>query len=467
MKFNDIHTIYFLGIGGIGMSALARYFHRHGAKVYGYDRTPTALTRALEQEGMHVHYTDDPGMIPANLDLAVWTPALPSTHQELTAIRNSETPLFKRAEVLGIISKSKRCAAISGTHGKTSTSCLTAHLFHAGGIDASAFLGGIALNFNSNFIEGNSDWVVAEADEYDRSFMHLHPEITVLNSMDADHLDIYETHEAMQDTYRAFLQQIKPGGTLLYKTGLPIDALANRMKGEGYAVARFGIEQGDLQAQNMRIEQGMQCFRLAAGDQWPGPVFDPVDVSIRFPGAHNVHNAVAAAGIALRAGIPAEKVAEGLGSYAGVRRRFEYVFQSPDYTYIDDYAHHPEELKACISAVRSLFPDRKITGVFQPHLFSRTRDFADGFAEALDGLDQCILLPIYPAREEPIPGVDSAMLMARMNLKDKRILEINEVVPFLEKQDVEVLLTMGAGSIDTLVEPIKNHLLTRKTAQKL
>jgi UDP-N-acetylmuramate--alanine ligase len=462
MQLHHIHTIYFLGIGGIGMSALARFFRKHGAEVYGYDRTETALTRALVAEGMQVHYTDDPAQIPANLDLAVWTPAVPADLQELQFLKHQNVPLKKRAEVLGIISRGKRCAAIAGTHGKTSTSSLTAHLLRSGGIDATAFLGGIALNLGSNFVEGDSDWVVAEADEYDRSFLHLHPDIAVLNSMDPDHLDIYGTPEAVEEAYRQFVRQIKPGGVLLHKYGLPLESVRAELRADGRRAFHFGIDAGDLYATDIRVENGRLCFLLHTGPDWTSTPLSGLEIALAFPGRHNVENAAAAAGVALLAGISPLDVQAGLRAYRGVHRRFEYIIREEELVFVDDYAHHPAELSTTIDAARMFFPGREITGVFQPHLYTRTRDFAAEFAAALDKLDRCYLLPIYPARELPIEGVQSEMLAALMKKDNAQVLGKTELMDTLAQQKPELLLTMGAGDIDTLVQPIKNILL--KTA---
>ncbi len=458
MKLQDIHTVYFLGIGGIGMSALARFFHKHGAAVYGYDRSRTALTEALEAEGMQIHYTDDPALVPTQPDLIVWTPAIPASLQILQFVKTLQAPLKKRAEVLGLISRGKRCAAIAGTHGKTSTSSMTAQLFRVGGIDATAFLGGIARNLGSNFAEGNSDWVVVEADEYDRSFLHLTPDIAVINSMDPDHLDIYGSPEAVEEAYRQFARQIKPGGVLIHKHGLPLEAVCAELRADGRQACSFGIGAGDLYATDLRVENSRLCFQLHTGPNWPATPLHALDIALAFPGRHNVENAAAAAAVALFAGVSPASVQAGLAEYAGVHRRFEYVLRAENLVFVDDYAHHPAELATTIAAARMFFPGREITGVFQPHLFSRTRDFAAEFAAALDQLDRCYLLPIYPARELPIEGVHSEMLAERMKNKNVQVLDKTKLLQALAQKTPEVLLTLGAGDIDTLVEPIKNLL---------
>ncbi|MCA0237434.1 MAG: UDP-N-acetylmuramate--L-alanine ligase [Bacteroidetes bacterium] len=454
MEFNAIKKIYFIGIGGIGMSALARYFRLHGAEVHGYDRTETDLTRSLAAEGMHIHYEDDVAFIPENVDLVVFTPAVPKDHAELNWFLERGYPIKKRAEVLGIISRAKRCIAIAGTHGKTTTSTMTSHLMRACGIDATAFVGGISLNLGSNFVEGTSDWVVVEADEYDRSFLHLHPEIAVLNSIDPDHLDIYGTEEAVVESYKQFIRQIKPGGKLIYRYGLPIEDVVAELRASGRQAFSFGIEEGDYEAFSVRVVEGQMAFGLHS------TIFDWSDFRLNYPGKHNVLNATAAIAATLSAGGFSELLGVAVAGFQGVKRRFEYIVRRQDVVYIDDYAHHPAELEAAISAAKMLYPDRKITGIFQPHLFTRTRDFAEGFAAALDLLDECILLDIYPAREQPIPGITSATIANLMKNPNVNLINKKDLLNLLKTKDIQVLMTMGAGDIDTLIEPIKNLLTT-------
>ncbi len=440
MFFDDIKKIYFIGIGGIGMSALARYFNLHGAEVHGYDRTATDLTKDLEQEGMHIHYEDEINYIPENVDLVVFTPAVPSDHSELNWFQERGYPIKKRAEVLGIISKAKRCVAVAGTHGKTTTSTMTAHLLRACGVDATAFVGGISLNMGSNFIEGKSDWVVVEADEYDRSFLHLHPDVSIINSIDADHLDIYGSEDAVRESYTQFANQLKPGGTLLLHQAVDMNIPT---------ALRFGIGAKDYEVKNLHVEEGQMCFDLTIKDT------TLKDLRLNYPGKHNVENAAAAIAAALAAGADIDLIPAALADFKGVKRRFQYIVRSEKVTYIDDYAHHPAELTAAISAARMLYPDRKITGIFQPHLYSRTRDFALAFAEALDLLDTCLLLDIYPARELPIPGITSATIVALMKNKNVELISKSELLNSLKDRNLDVLMTMGAGDIDTLMEPIK------------
>ncbi|MCC6410949.1 MAG: UDP-N-acetylmuramate--L-alanine ligase [Saprospiraceae bacterium] len=449
MELKNIHTIYFIGIGGIGMSALARYFKRQGADVFGYDRTASALTSALQDEGMFVHYDDNPALIPANVDLAVYTPAVPDDLAELRHFRAGSIPLVKRAEVLGIISRSKHSIAVGGTHGKTSTSSMTAHLLRACGVDATAFVGGLAPNLgNSNYAEGSSDWVVAEADEYDRSFLHLHPDVAVINAIDADHLDIYGSAEAVRDSYTQFAKQVKPGGKLLLKYGLEL--------AEDLPAVRFGIDHGDCRASNLRIESGYTVFDLTLDGAMPAMHFE--GLKLPFPGRHNVENACAAIAAALIGGADPARIPAALADFKGVKRRFEYILRNENTVYIDDYAHHPAELEAVIGAARSLYPGKTLSAVFQPHLYSRTRDFAEGFAEALDKVDVLYLLDIYPARELPIEGINVYTITNTMHKAKVHYCSMDNVVDLIRQEKPHLLLSLGAGSIDTLVEPIKNAL---------
>ena len=432
------------------MSALARYFHGRGKAVHGYDRTPTPLTRALETAGMSVHYEEDLSAIPEQLDLVVYTPAIPATHRELQYLREQGIPVYKRAEVLGIISRHMRTIAIAGTHGKTTTSSIVTHLLREGGVDCTAFLGGIAMNLGSNFVEGSSDWVVIEADEFDRSFLHLEPELMAITSLDADHLDIYGDAEAMLETgFRAFAKKQKSGGQRwvqadqVDKLGLP-------------GSLTYGIDIGDYRTTNVRVEDGYFVFDYADGaGQLTGLRFP-------LPGRHNVENATVAIAIARYLGVADAALRQALLSFRGIKRRFELVYRDEATVYFDDYAHHPSELRAAIGAARELFPGRRLTGVFQPHLYTRTRDFAAGFAQALDRLDDAVLLDIYPAREEPIAGVTSAMVRDLMTKQSVRLAAKDELPELLAEYHPEVLLTLGAGDISDRVEPIREFLKRRK-----
>lgn len=429
------------------MSALARYFKQRGAAVYGYDRTETELTRKLAAEGMEIHYTESIDSIPKGIDLVVYTPAVPQTHAELEYFRREGYPVKKRAEVLGIISRDQRTIAVAGTHGKTTTSSTVAHLLRSGGVDCTAFLGGIAQNFQSNYIGGTSDWVVVEADEYDRSFLHLHPDLAVILSVEADHLDIYGDRESIVETgFKAFARQLKPGGQcwVQYRWA---DEFAG-MPG----LSSFGVDGGAVRSENVRVEDGFFAFDFVGlGHHLHGLRF-------AMPGRHNVENATAAIAIALTLGVSEADLRAGLLSFKGIRRRFEIIHRSANRVYIDDYAHHPTELEAAIGAARQLFPEKKITGIFQPHLYSRTRDFAGGFAEALSKLDEVILMDIYPARELPIPGVDADLIFDQIQGTRKKRAGKENLMQVLAEEELEVLLTLGAGDIDTFVQPIKHYL---------
>jgi UDP-N-acetylmuramate--alanine ligase len=439
--------IYFIGIGGIGMSALARYFRSRGAEVWGYDRTETPLTKALEQEGMHIHYREDISLIPEGLDMAVYTPAIPAEHQELVYFREHGYKLLKRSELLGLVSRDSRAIAIAGTHGKTTTSSMLTAILRKGGVDCTAFLGGIALDFNSNYIGGASDWVVAEADEYDKSFLQLQPQMAAILSMDADHLDIYGDADQMQQQgYLAFARQLKPGGMLFVRHDLKAHFGA-------FPHARYyGVEAGTYRSTIHGVQQGKMLF------DYQSPETHIAGLELALPGRHNVENATVAIALALEAGVGEEAIREALSGFKGIKRRFERIVETEQIAYIDDYAHHPAELRAAIEAARTLFPGKRLTGIFQPHLYSRTRDFQEGFAQALDMLDEPWLLPIYPAREKPIAGVDSEMILRLMKNPAKRLMGMDEVIGNLEKYPPQVLMTLGAGDIDTLVEPIKNWL---------
>jgi UDP-N-acetylmuramate--alanine ligase len=450
MDFNRIQKIYFIGIGGIGMSALARYFHRHGAAVYGYDRTETDLTRALAREGMQIHYTDDVSFIPEGIDLVVFTPAVPKDHTELQWFLERGYPVKKRAEVLGIISRAKKCIAIAGTHGKTTTSTLTTHLLRSCGIDATAFVGGISGNLGTNFVEGNSDWVVVEADEYDRSFLHLSPTLAVINSVDPDHLDIYGTAEAVLEGYRQFARQTLPEGAVFLG-----EQAAGQISDCPAPLSLFGIQATSAhRAGHIRVENGEMAFDYISEQYGTLP-----DLRLPYPGLHNVRNAVAAITVTLAAGGNRTALPAALRAFKGVKRRFETIYKDEKTVLIDDYAHHPAELEAAISAARMLYPGRHLTGIFQPHLYTRTRDFAAAFAAALDALDTCILLDIYPAREQPIPGVDSALLARLMRSPHVLVTDKAGLVDTLRQTArKEVIMTLGAGDIDNLLNPLVNFL---------
>lgn len=448
MELENIKRVYLIGVGGIGMSGLARYFRKRGADVHGYDKTSTPLTDALQSEGIPVVFNDQAGQLPAAFQtnqegtLVIYTPAIPANSMILDHFRSSGFLMKKRSEVLGIISKGMFTIAVAGTHGKTTTSSIIAHLLKDSGYDCSAFLGGIASNYNSNILFGDNNTMVVEADEYDRSFLTLHPDIAVITSMDADHLDIYGDAANLTESFQLFSSQVKEGGTLIKRKGLDL--------GEGKTYA--ANESADIQALNIRVEDGEFWFDFRSGEA------EISGIQMSLPGIHNIENAIAAIEVALLLGIPVEKIRAALSNFKGIKRRFEVLVKTENHIYIDDYAHHPEELRACITAVKSLFPGKKLTTIFQPHLYSRTRDFAEGFAEVLAMTDELVLLEIYPARELPIEGVNSEMLMAKIPISDKRLFSKEETLDYIKKVRPELVLTVGAGDIDTLTKPIRNIL---------
>ncbi len=452
VDLKDIKKIYFIGIGGIGMSALARYFRFHGKEVSGYDRTPTTLTRQLEGEGISIHYEDDPAATPKDAGLVVYTPAVPGDHRELSWYREHGYPLYKRSDVLGMITNSSFNICVAGTHGKTTVTTMIAHILRHSGYGCNAFLGGIASNYNSNFWSDRRNVCVVEADEYDRSFLKLSPDIAVITAMDPDHLDIYGTADAVERAFIEFSGRIKAGGMLLSRKGLAREADLKSDKHWTYGLTAAA----DFFASGIRIDDGDYWFTVQTGD------WKLERVILSMGGRHNVENAVAAIAVAHRLSIPDDKIIDAVAAFRGVRRRFEYIIKEPGLVYIDDYAHHPEELRALISGARELFPGRKCTVIFQPHLFTRTRDFAAGFAESLELADEVFLLPIYPARELPIEGVSSALIAGMMSPGKVRLVDKNELLTIIEEQWMsekgKVLITAGAGDIDTLVEPIRRLL---------
>ncbi|HEX7367001.1 MAG TPA: UDP-N-acetylmuramate--L-alanine ligase [Pelobium sp.] len=448
INLNDIKQVYLIGIGGIGMSGLARYFYQKGFLVSGYDKTSTALTKALEHEGIKISYKDDAASIPAAFQqndahtLIIYTPAIPKESVVFNHFKNAGFDLQKRSQVLGILSKDAFTIAVAGTHGKTTTSSLIAHLLHVGGVDCSAFLGGISTNYNTNLLIGESNVMVVEADEYDRSFLTLQPNIAVVTSMDADHLDIYGAEEQLHESFRLFTNQLKKGGKLIYRDGLPLN------NGKTYGISTSA----QAQALNVRIQNRKFYF------DFKNDFIHLKNLELGLPGQHNIENAVAAIEVALALDINPDLVREGLTSFKGVKRRFEYQLQTENLIYIDDYAHHPEELKACFAAVRSLYPDKKMTVIFQPHLFSRTRDFLDNFAQILATADDLLLMEIYPARELPIDGVTSLALAEKISGKNVAVCNHESVISLIKNKQPELLLTVGAGDIDTLVLPLKELL---------
>lgn len=441
--------IYFIGIGGIGMSAIARYYNAKGFKVSGYDKTPSPLTEALEAEGIQVHYTDDCSYIPKDVEntLVVYTPAIPDDMGELVYVQNNGYRVIKRSKMLGEIATGQRCMAVAGTHGKTTTSTLTSHLFTATGEGCSAFLGGISKNYDTNLLINENDVIVAEADEFDRSFLQLFPEIAVITSMDADHLDIYGDEAHIREAFKAFASQVS--GTVIAKYGLDITPNDTKAKIMTYS---FGDSRADFYAE--AIDEAGH-FNL----HYPDGVIE--DCVVGIPGWVNIENAVAASAIGLVYGLDPQKIKAALATFSGVKRRFDLQVKKEGCVYIDDYAHHPEEIAAALSSIRKAYPAMKLTAAFQPHLYTRTRDFADEFAQALSNVDKLILLEIYPAREEPIPGVTSEIIFKDVTAPEKMLLKRAEFMEYMKNEEVELFVTLGAGDIDRFVGPIAEMLENR------
>lgn len=445
IELTNIRRVYFIGIGGIGMSALARYFHEKGVIVSGYDRTPTALTKNLEQSGIRIHYTEDIALLDPEADLVVYTPAIPEDHQELTYYRSEKYPVWKRSDVLEAITKELFAITVAGTHGKTTISTMIAHILRHSGYGCNAFLGGLSVNYGSNFWSSPSRTAVIEADEYDRSFLKLHPNIAILSAMDPDHLDIYGTEKAMQDAFIQYANRTDQRGTLFYKYGL-------QRHDEFTAASQvtYSLQQEDAQvhALDIRIREGEYIFNVS-GRSWTIE-----NICLKIGGLHNVENAVIATAVAYHLGIAKEKIKAALAGFKGVKRRFEYLVRKPGVIYIDDYAHHPEELKALITSARELFPGKACTVIFQPHLFSRTRDLAQGFAESLSLADEVVLLPIYPAREKPIEGVSSEMIAGNITGIPVHLMSKAQCMEWLKQKNSGLFITAGAGDIDQLTEPV-------------
>ena len=446
-------NVYFIGIGGIGMSALARYYKFKGLNVAGYDRTPSELTAQLAKEGISVHYEDRPDLIPAEKSetLVVYTPAIPADLGELQKVQQESYAVLKRSRTLGEIARGQRCLAVAGTHGKTTTSTLTAHIFTACGEGCSAFLGGISRNYGTNLLMAHNDVVVAEADEFDRSFLQLFPEIAVITAVDADHLDIYGDYAHVVEAFKAFASQVS--GTVIAKLGTPIGPADTKANVLSY---HYTDTRADFCALNPHADE-LGCFHFDL--KYPGGVLKNVRVGV--PGWVNAENSVAAAAIALTYGLDPQAVKEAIGTFEGVKRRLEVHVNAPGLAYIDDYAHHPAELASAISSIRDIFPGRKLTGIFQPHLYTRTRDFAGEFAEALSKVDKLILLDIYPAREEPIPGVTSEIIFRDVTAPEKVLLKKEELMDYLAGEPLDVLATFGAGNIDRYIDPITELLNSR------
>lgn len=459
VELDNIKKVYLLGIGGIGMSALARYFRFAGMEVSGYDKTPSPLTDELIAEGIPVHFTENLKLMPLSSDLdetlVIFTPAVPESFGEMKWLRANNFALVKRSEVLGALSRGKKCIAIAGTHGKTSVTTMTAFLLKESHVDCCAFMGGISRNYGSNLLlpKNDSNLMVAEADEFDRSFLRLFPEMAVITWMDPDHLDIYGTPGQLVDAFATFAGQINKGGILLYRKGVAVDRAWNSgIRYYSYSVS----EPADFKAEHIVVADGAYHFDVVS------PLGEIKGITLNYPGLMNVENMTAAIALALLNGVTAAEILASTPQYKGVERRFDIRYKGKHTVYIDDYGHHPRELEATILSVRHLFPGRKITGIFQPHLFSRTKDFADGFAESLDLLDEALVMEIYPAREEPIPGVDTGLILGKMKLKSKRRCSAADFPAILNDYQPDILLTLGAGDIDRLANPIVRYLMEKE-----
>jgi UDP-N-acetylmuramate--alanine ligase len=458
IDIRDIKKVYFIGIGGIGMSALARYFKFHGKAVSGYDKTETALTKQLTEEGIPVHYEENLTLAPRDAELIVFTPAIPKEHKELVYYQQNNYTLYKRSEVLGAITKSSFNICVAGTHGKTTVTTMVAHILRHSGYGCNAFLGGIAVNYDSNYWSHQNNVCVVEADEYDRSFLRLSPDIAVITAMDADHLDIYGTKESMEEAFIEFTAAIKPTGMLVSKLGLK---RGDELKGSKKITYHQRDNSADAYAGNISMHHGSYSFDIVIEKKRLNRF------ALHMGGLHNIENIVAAVTVANHLGIDEEKIKAAVAAFKGVKRRFEYIIKEPGLVYIDDYAHHPEELRALIEGAKGLFPDLHCTVIFQPHLYTRTRDFADGFAEVLSIPDETYLLPIYPAREKPIAGVSSEMIAGKMPKGKAVISDKGQILDIIYNKraynrNLELIITAGAGDIDTLVEPIKEILSSER-----
>jgi len=449
MDVRNIKRVYFVGIGGIGMSAIARFFRANGAVVSGYDRTETPLTQTLVGEGMAIHYIDDVNLLDKQAEVVVYTPAIPKDHKELNWYRDNDYPVYKRSDVLQWITEAMHAITVAGTHGKTTISTMIAYLLRETGHGCNAFLGGISVNYNNNYWGSDKDTAVVEADEYDRSFLKLRPDMAVLTAIDPDHLDIYGTPREMEEAFIQYTRNIKPGGTLLVKHGLH---RAADLRGPVTMTYHISNSSADVHAENVRVNDGGYTFDVV-GKNWSINA-----LHLNIGGMHNVENAVAAVTIAHLAGISNEAIQAALPGFRGIKRRFEYQVKNGRVVYIDDYAHHPEELAALIGSAKHLFPGRRCVVAFQPHLFTRTRDLADGFAHSLDMADEVLLLDIYPARELPMEGVTSRMIADRMKNPRHSILSKDALLYYVRMQPLQLFITAGAGDIDKLVEPIKEIL---------
>jgi UDP-N-acetylmuramate--alanine ligase len=449
IEVKDIQRIYFIGIGGIGMSAIARYFNAKGVAVSGYDKTETVLTKQLVAEGIAVHYEDNIEFIDKQANIVVYTPAVPKDHKELNWCRDNNYTVVKRSDILGAITNSAFNICVAGTHGKTTTSTMVAHILQHSGFGCNAFLGGIAANYGSNFWSSPNNVCVVEADEYDRSFLKLNPDVAIVTAMDPDHLDIYGTAENVEQAFIDFSSKVKADGLLVSKYGMKRGA---ELKAANHITYHQKNEKADVYATNIKTNNGSYVFDVKA-QSW-----QLNNVELNMGGLHNIENMTAAITVAHHLKIDDEKIKAGVSSFKGVKRRFEYIVKNETQIFIDDYAHHPDELHALLTGAKNLFPDKKCTVIFQPHLFSRTKDFADGFAATLDMADEIILLPIYPARELPVEGVTSEMILQKMKNKNSSVKTKEELLQWIKENKRELLITAGAGDIDTLVEPIKKTI---------
>lgn len=447
MNLETINNVYFIGIGGIGMSALARYFHANNKQVSGYDKTQTEITDALVDLGISIHYQDsvanlDARLLNSNTTLVVYTPAIPKDHKQLAYFNNNHYRVMKRAAILGLITENTYCLAVAGTHGKTTTTSILGHLLNACNVPVTAFLGGISENYNSNLILNGTEVTVVEADEFDRSFLTLSPDLAGITSMDADHLDIYGDAEALKNTFEEFSKKIKESGKLFIRNGLPLEGIT------------YGIEDdSDYSVNNIRIENGTYVFDVKT------PKTTIENIQFNLPGRHNLSNALIALAMAVEYGCPHQQLAKALASYKGVKRRFSYHIKTDNLVYIDDYAHHPEEINAVHQAVREMYPNQKVLAIFQPHLYSRTQDFSDEFANSLSQFDEVLLLDIYPARELPIKGVTSKWLLDKIQNKNKQLISKGNIISKIKESDAKIILTIGAGDIGEEVKHIKQSLL--------
>ena len=460
MKLEHLHSVYFIGIGGIGMSALARWFHANGYTVTGYDKTSTVLTEKLIDEGISIHFEDNIDLIPERVKnekdgaLVIYTPAVPKNLGEYQYFIENGYELYKRSQVLGMLTESKFTIAVAGTHGKTTTSSMIAHLLKSAGVDCSAFVGGIMTNYDSNLLIGtNNDVMVVEADEFDRSFLTLHPDVAIITATDADHLDIYGSKDSLKDSFNDFIKNIKANGKLFIEEKVAHELELNPNGNIG--VETYGLKGGDITADHLVVADAKFNFSFKSNTR------NINGFELAMPGYHNVSNAIAALASVSGSVESDEDLVNGLNTYRGVKRRFEYVINREDLVFIDDYAHHPEEIRALLESVHALYPDKRVTALFQPHLFTRTRDFVDGFADSLSLANEVILLDIYPARELPIEGVTSDIIKDKMTIDRVHRFVKDDALSYFEAHTPEVLLTVGAGNIDTLVSPIK-HLLEKK-----